>query len=58
MLERLPEYMKALVPVVVGVLVLAADKLVAGDAVPDTVWLGLMGISLPVLAVPNRPAKK
>jgi hypothetical protein len=55
-MSKLPEYMKALVPLVVGAAVCAVDKLVAGDAVPDAVWLTLLGVALPVAAVPNKPA--
>lgn len=32
-----------LAPIVVGLLLAAADKLFAGDDIPDELWLGLIG---------------
>jgi hypothetical protein len=49
-------YMKALIPLAVGAALCLIDKLVAGDSVPDAVWLTLLGTSPVVAAVPNKPA--
>jgi hypothetical protein len=49
-------YMKALIPLAAGVVVCLVDKFVAGDSIPDAVWLTLIGTSPVVAAVPNKPA--
>lgn len=49
-------YLKALAPLAAAVVVCLVDKLVANDAIPDAVWLTLLGTSPVVAAVPNKPA--
>jgi hypothetical protein len=49
------EYAKALVPLAAGVALCLVDKFVAGDSIPDAVWLTLLGVSPVVAGVPNRP---
>ena len=48
------KYLKSLVPLVAGVALFIIDKAFAGDAVPDEVWLALMGTAPVVWAVPNK----
>jgi len=48
-------YAKSLIPLAAGVVVVLVDKIVAGDSIPDAVWLTLLGVSPVVAGVPNRP---
>lgn len=48
-------YLKAIVPAVAAVVIIVVDKLIADDAIPDEVWLTLLGGAATTYVVPNTP---
>lgn len=54
-MSYIEQYLKALYPLVAGAALVAIDKLLVNDSIPDEVWLTLLGTATIVFGVPNTP---